>query len=230
MQNLMAPPQGTMYSLGGYAPADPNANNTGNPNLIDKSEVPSPVGDCGCNGGCNSCGGLWDGYLARPCHHRHHWGQGCGWHRKGWGGSSCDCNGGCDAGNQVLPCNTGCNTGCCGGGWGTGYGYAGAAYFSPGCGIAPGCGCRPHHCCKLVHCWKRACGCEVASCGDSCGTSCGSGCGATDSSAPEGGAPEAPTPAPAPELNAPTPPAPGPSAGRPRVWRSMAAMGGLLNN
>ncbi len=243
LQTWAAPPAGATYSLGGYAPAD-NTNAPGDPNLIDKGEYPSPLGACGCNGGCNAssgcdCGGLWDGYLARPCHHRHHWmgyGHGCGCLKKGFGGSQCGCSpcGACALPcNQCLPCNSGCGGCGCGGGWGTGYGYAGAAYFSPGCGCVPAC--RGHHHCKLLHCWKKACGCgcgEVATagCGESCGSGCGCGCGAdggmpADSSAP------GPPPTPAPEMIKPAPaPEPAPSAQRPRIWRSMAAMGGLLNN
>jgi hypothetical protein len=249
LQTWAAPPSGTMYSVGGYAPADPISNATGDPNLIDKSEVASPVGGCPCNGGgggyqCNSaagcdCIGLWDGYLARPCQHRHHltgYGHGHGCWKKCFGGSQCGCAGGCNtcAPSQSLPCNSGCGWGggCgggCGGGWGSGYAYSGAAYIAPGCGCVPTC--RTHHCCKLLHCWKKkcggSCGCgEVASCG--CGNSCGC---AGDGGVPADGGP--PQPALAPEQINPAPapaPEPGPSAQRPRAWRSMAAMGGLLNN
>jgi hypothetical protein len=231
LQTWAAPPAGTMYSLGGYAPADPSVNNTGNPNLIDKSELASPVAGCGCNGGC---GGLWDGYQARPCYHRHHWGQGCGCLGKKFGGGCNTCNTGCNTGCDTCntgcnTCNTGCDTGCgCNGAWGAGgYGYGGAAYFAPGCGCGCAPPCRPKHCCKLRHCFKRShgCGCSDQVATTDCGTSCG--CGASgDSSQPSlDGNP----PTPAPEQIRPAPaPEPSPSASRPGLWRTMAASSGIF--
>jgi hypothetical protein len=220
MQNLLAPPANSTYSLGGYAPADPNTD----PNQIDKSQLDSPPG---------YCGGLWDGYQARPCYHRHHWGQG------GWGnGGGCGCNsGGCNSGCNSGGCNSGC--GCNGGGWGGGYGggwgmggygYGGPAYIAPGCGCASPCcapACRQRHHCKLFGCRKRSnCCADVATTCDSCG------CGATDSTQPTPSNDGMPRPA--PELLEPAPapaPAPGPSAQRqPRIWRSLAGFGAMSDN
>ncbi|HEX4144589.1 MAG TPA: hypothetical protein VHY91_13875 [Pirellulales bacterium] len=215
LQNVLAPPADSMYSLGGYAPADPNMNAnpnmSGNPGLIDKTELDSPAG---------CCGGLWDGYQARPCHHRHHFGMGggCGHGRasgSNWGGFGGGCGG---------PCG-------CAGGYGMGGYGAGFMGNGGGCGCAPACcapPCRPRHHCPLFGCLKRSCCGDVAAC-DSCG------CGATDSMQsmptndnaprPEAVEPQSiPTPAPAPA------PAPSSAQRQPRLLKSMAAMSGRFGN
>jgi hypothetical protein len=214
LQNLMAPPADSMYSLGGYAPADPNMNAMANPNLIDKSEVNSPTG---------CCGGLWDGYVARPCHHQHHFGWGgcgCGQGNNGWGHSRGGWGGGC-------------NTGCCSGGMGLGgygVGYVGYMGAGGGCGCdSPSCApvCRPRHHCPLFGCHKRS-----NCCGD-VADSCGCGCGATDSTQPTPSGDNAPRPeALEPEATPAPAPAPTPTSAQrqPRLLKSMAALGGLWGN
>ncbi|HTU23786.1 MAG TPA: hypothetical protein VMF30_00225 [Pirellulales bacterium] len=224
LQNLMAPPAESTYSLGGYAPADPNTNYAPNPGLVDKTQLESPPGCCG--------GDLWYGYQARPCHHRHHygmggdcgrcgggcgsnWGQGCGhgWGWGHWGGGGCG--------------QTACCGGCGGMGMG-GYGLGGPAFVAPGCGCGNTC-CAPRHCCHLFGCLKRSrCGCEVATTCDSCG--CGAGGDApmtqptpADDNAPrpENIEPQAPAPAPAPAPSAQRPP---------RLLRPMAALSSKFTN
>jgi hypothetical protein len=213
LQNVLAPPAGATYSLGGYAPAEPMMDPNANSGPIDKGEYASPPG---------CCGGLWDGYMARPCHHRHHWGGRSG------------CYGGC-GGCGPTPCNSGaCGGGCgYGGGCGLGgYGCGAPSYIAPSCGCAPPCApvCRERHHCKIFGCHKRSnCGCDVATTCDSVGCGTGCGCGATDSTQPapyNNGAPQ-----PSPELLEPAPaapaPAPAPSAQRqPRLMRSMAGVFG----
>jgi hypothetical protein len=212
LQNLMGPPADSTYSLGGYAPADPNMNASPNPNLVDKSQLDSPPG---------CCGGLWDGYVARPCHHQHHFGVGggcgCGQGHSGWGhsrGGWGGWGGGCATG--------GCATGCCGGG---GYGMGGYGYGG-GCGCASPCApvCRPRHHCPLFGCHKRSCCDDVATTCDSCG------CGATDSTQPMPSNDNAPRPETMEPEATPTPaPAPAPTSAQ-RQPRLMKSMAGLFGN
>jgi len=195
LQNLMAPPADSMYSLGGYAPADPNANASPNPGIIDKNQYDSPPG---------TCGGLWDGYQARPCHHRHHYGMGGG----------CGCGQGQACGSNWGGFG-GC--GCNGGGWGMGG-------FGGGCGCAPAC--RPHHHCPLFGCFKRSSCCgDVATTCDSCG------CGGTGSTQPMPSDDNAPRPEAVEPQSIPTPaPAPSSAQRQPRLLKSIAALGGMFGN
>jgi hypothetical protein len=203
LQNLMAPPADSMYSLGGYAPADPNASVSPNPNVIDKTQYDSPPG---------TCGGLWDGYQVRPCHHRHHYGMGGG----------CGCGQGQACGSNWGGFGGGC--GCNGGGWGMGGNGGGCGCASPCCAPA----CRPRHHCPLFGCFKRSSCCgDVATSCDSCG------CGGTDATQPTPSDDNAPRPEALEPQSIPTPaPAPAPSSAQrqPGLLKSMAARTGMFGN
>ena len=166
LQNLLAPPADATYSLGGYAPADPNIdpNADHEPGIIDKSECASPPGGCGWAGGCNCGMDTWlvlaiTGIIG-ACGCGHKWGN-CGV----YGGT---CGGGCG-------CDTGCNTGCgCGGGYGFGGPAislrAAAAVAVPARAVL-----RFAVSVIIVRCFT-----SVANCCDDVATTCDScGCGAT---------------------------------------------------
>ncbi len=203
LRNIWGPPAGTMYSLGGYAPASGCGCNN--------AEVASPTG----------CAGIWNGYQARPCGlHRHFAddGSGAGGCNAGGCASGGCASGGCDkCGGLGGLCGCRHGWGGCGGGWGGGPIVTGAL----GCGCAPVATCNPckrHHCPLFGHCKRKAVCCdgETAACG------AGSYGGGEVIDGGSNGPMLAPTPG--PESIQPAPQPPGPSAERqPRRFRPFTA-------